>query len=464
MSNLTTIVRPLICTALTGGAAGALDAIVTTSLTPPVNARVTTTGLVSYAYQLTAGTDAEDSPSVIRPDDYNAATNAKVWKLCDPLIRAATQEFKLSGSISPSGLATGNTNDWNPTGLATASTIRVSVNNLASAVITGLQGGVAGRLMIIECVSAPVASLFISHDDTNSSAANRFYLGNVSAGSILKVPLNSGLLFRYDGTLSRWMLLVGGFASLQNDLGGTSIAPQCVAASAQWAFKGFVDLPITTDQNNYATSVGSKAVGLLSGAAALSITGIGAIAGGFQILVNTSAYDKTLKHESSSSTAANRFSMGDAQDYVLVPGAAVAIQYDSTNSRWRVLGSGSLSKRGGICTGDLTISARLTADKWSNTQSALTYSATTNLDFDGVSVRTLALTGNVTFTTSNRAAGRMMKIIITADDERSLTYPAWIGDDELPSTIDETQTMVLTLECTGSGDSEIIASSRVFTT
>lgn len=32
-------------------------------------------------YELAAGTDAESSPDVIRPDDYNASTNAKVWKL-----------------------------------------------------------------------------------------------------------------------------------------------------------------------------------------------------------------------------------------------------------------------------------------------------------------------------------------------------------------------------------------------
>lgn len=33
------------------------------------------------AYRLVAGTDAESSPTVIRPDDYNASTNAFVWKL-----------------------------------------------------------------------------------------------------------------------------------------------------------------------------------------------------------------------------------------------------------------------------------------------------------------------------------------------------------------------------------------------
>ncbi len=34
-------------------------------------------------FQLVAGTDAESSPAVIRPDDYDAGTNARVWKLQD---------------------------------------------------------------------------------------------------------------------------------------------------------------------------------------------------------------------------------------------------------------------------------------------------------------------------------------------------------------------------------------------
>ena len=35
----------------------------------------------AYLYKLTAGTDAESSPSVIRPDDYAGGTNEKVWIL-----------------------------------------------------------------------------------------------------------------------------------------------------------------------------------------------------------------------------------------------------------------------------------------------------------------------------------------------------------------------------------------------
>lgn len=71
----------LVCDALTGGAAGALDGIVTAS-------GAVTTGRVVMAvissvlgwWQLQAGTSAEDvSGGIVRPDDYDGTTNARIW-------------------------------------------------------------------------------------------------------------------------------------------------------------------------------------------------------------------------------------------------------------------------------------------------------------------------------------------------------------------------------------------------
>lgn len=67
-----------------------LDAIATVALT---------VGLIVFFakgqgllfYQLTAGTDAENSPFVVRPDDYNGTTNQKVWKL----LQFQAQQFLL---------------------------------------------------------------------------------------------------------------------------------------------------------------------------------------------------------------------------------------------------------------------------------------------------------------------------------------------------------------------------------
>ena len=68
-------------TGLTGGTATDLDSIATTALTAGtavVMCYITGQGVSFYA--LVSGTDAESSPNIIRPDDYAATTNEKVWK------------------------------------------------------------------------------------------------------------------------------------------------------------------------------------------------------------------------------------------------------------------------------------------------------------------------------------------------------------------------------------------------
>lgn len=67
---------------LTGGGATKLDGLITADGSIPINAirSFVRTGIGYVHYQLVAGTDAEASPGIIRPDDYHASTNAKVWK------------------------------------------------------------------------------------------------------------------------------------------------------------------------------------------------------------------------------------------------------------------------------------------------------------------------------------------------------------------------------------------------
>lgn len=83
--KLTDLVRSFVSeraiTALTGGGAGKLDGIATVGLAlSPVPFRMFSLGGAVQAYILRAGVDAEASPSIIRPDDFDAGTNAKVWE------------------------------------------------------------------------------------------------------------------------------------------------------------------------------------------------------------------------------------------------------------------------------------------------------------------------------------------------------------------------------------------------
>ncbi len=65
-------------TGLTGGTATDLDGIPTTGLAVGTMLAVFD-GTETRIYRLTAGTDAESSPGVIRPDDFADPGNAKVW-------------------------------------------------------------------------------------------------------------------------------------------------------------------------------------------------------------------------------------------------------------------------------------------------------------------------------------------------------------------------------------------------
>lgn len=71
---------------LTGGTVTDLDAIVTTALSGSANYAYALTDEDATPdtfriYRLEAGTDAESAPDVIRPDDYDGSTNAKIWRL-----------------------------------------------------------------------------------------------------------------------------------------------------------------------------------------------------------------------------------------------------------------------------------------------------------------------------------------------------------------------------------------------
>lgn len=94
---------------------------------------------------------------------------------------------------------------------------------------------------------------------------------------------------------------------------------------------------ITADQNDYA--LGSGDILRVSSDAARSITGV--VAGTeaeARLLINVGSFAITLKHESSSSTAANRLVVPWAGDYVLsAAGGAALLVYDATSSRWRVV-------------------------------------------------------------------------------------------------------------------------------
>ncbi len=92
-------------------------------------------------------------------------------------------------------------------------------------------------------------------------------------------------------------------------------------------------------------------------------------------------------------------------------------------------------------------------------QTSLTYAGTTGIDMSAGQVRTLSLTGNVTFTTSNRAAPRSVTLKITCDaTPRTYTFPGWVFiGAAAPTGIPASKVGILSLTCFGTADSDIIA-------
>lgn len=88
---------------LTGGGTTNLDGIPTTGLTVGTIMLIYD-GSETRIYRLSAGTDAEDPPGLVRPDDFASPGNEKVWKVS---MSSDPEETGFSG-----GGGGGDDNDW----------------------------------------------------------------------------------------------------------------------------------------------------------------------------------------------------------------------------------------------------------------------------------------------------------------------------------------------------------------
>jgi len=94
---------------------------------------------------------------------------------------------------------------------------------------------------------------------------------------------------------------------------------------------------------------------------------------------------------------------------------------------------------------------------------ALTYAASVALPFgggNGAPLATLALTGDVTLTTTGLFAGGRLEVVVSADaSSRAFTFPGgwkWIGG-AAPASIAASKTGILTLNSTSTADAGVLA-------
>ena len=152
-----------------------------------------------------------------------------------------SEAFRLSGTLSPAQI-TSNTNNYNPSGLANASQLRL--NSDASRNITGLSGGVTGRLILIANIGS--TDIVLTNQDALSTAANRFLF----AGGDRTLTADEAVLLRYDGTSSRWRAaqdsLAGGITrgTVKTPTSGATVTFEGIAAGTDLIHVMFFDVSL----------------------------------------------------------------------------------------------------------------------------------------------------------------------------------------------------------------------------
>lgn len=98
----------------------------------------------------------------------------------------------------------------------------------------------------------------------------------------------------------------------------------------------FTAAQITADQNNYSPATVTKLTRFTTDAARTMTGLVAGFDGEERVFFNVGSNNLVLAHESSSSTAANRFTVPGGSSVLLVPGSSARLTYDGTASRWLV--------------------------------------------------------------------------------------------------------------------------------
>lgn len=147
-------------------------------------------------YQLVSGTNAETSPTILRPNDYNSSTNTKAWKQVLP-----SSAGTISGNFVLTKSAVSFSSNQNDFNIGTGGIIKMSTDDTVTRSLTGLSGGSDGRVIICRNYNT-TAVINFNNEDSGSSAANRIHC---STGSTLSLNPAKALQLYYDIGISRWV-------------------------------------------------------------------------------------------------------------------------------------------------------------------------------------------------------------------------------------------------------------------
>lgn len=555
-------------TGLTGGGGTKLDGIATVGVA--AGALVAVMGDTVSHYRLKAGTTAESSPNVIRPDDYNASTNAKYWLLQSATPKDLTTgiadifEAFLTGPIVEDDQAT--TKLYVDTGDATGLAAAAAAQSTANAALPKAGGTMTGAIVLAADPAAAMQPATKQYVDAlaSSSAAGLDFKPSARAATTADITLSgaqtidgvsviagdrvlvkdqstgadNGIYVAASGAWARstdadtslevtpglfvaveegtanadtaWILttdatvtlgttaltftrfkpalaagevvdanvnasaaiqrskLASGTAShiVINDGSGVMSSESTLGATRFPALTGDVTTPggslATTIANDAVTDtkIGNRtvddtaALGSDTGVLTAILSGIGNLIKG---ITGKSAWRTAPRTTLENAVKLN----GDTMTGLLVLSAGPATGLGAATKTYVDTGdAANLPLTGGTLSGAL-VGTSATLDQLILTQDTLTYSATTDIDLNR-KVGTLSLTGNVTFTTSNRAAGKSVTIRIISDGStRNFTFPSWVFVGTAPTSIAAGKTAILTLTAFGTADTDIVAAYAV---
>lgn len=224
-----------------------------------------------------------------------------------------------SYTVSPSQI-TANQNNYSPTDLSIGEALILDLD--ADRTMTGLAGGAANREVTLYNKSA--YRLTLAHESASSTAGNRFTMPG--AVDVVVRPYQS-LRLLYSAATSRWIVIGAGAGWL-----GVTDLPETVAMSGD-----VTPAQITSNQNDYNPTGWSLATRIRASTdASRNLTGLaGGADGRIAIIVNVGSNSLVLKDADTGSSAANRFDFG--ADCTLGAKQVAALQYDATDSRWKML-------------------------------------------------------------------------------------------------------------------------------
>lgn len=334
------------------------------------------------------------------------------------VVDSASSAFALSGDISPAQI-TSNQNDYNPTGLSTASVLRLDCD--ANRDITGIAGGADGRMIVIHNIGS--GHITLKHQSASSSAANRFKFPTTYD---FNITVDASVALWYDGTSARWRLLDGALHGACRTIAGTLYVENLIigfdgsggldAKTIVYLSGTITPATITSQEDDYTLGGSPYASQFrLASDASRTITGIDSsnLAGRVIVLHNIGANAIVLSNQNASSSAANRFALGD--DVTLVQDQSITLIYDGTSSRYRPLTTGSGGGGG--------------AESNTPFEDSIADTETATIDWSASKSSIITLTGTMgsyTVAFSNIVKGKRMLVVIdaTSDALASVTWPA----------------------------------------